>query len=148
MLWYQRIFPSGDRGSGFKGFLTTYEQLLCEVRPEVIETGKRYDDVSPRLAQLVRKGKRRTAGDTRLMKLLAVLVEDYDRRHSLPLDDGSPAEKLRHLLELSGKPAAALIPVFGQRSHVNEALRGKRPNSVEQARKLGTLFSVKPGLFV
>jgi len=127
---------------------TTYEQLLCEVRPEVIETGKRYDDVSVRLAELVRKGNRRTASDTRLMKLLAVLVEDYDRRHSLPLDDSSPAEKLRHLLELSGKPATALISVFGQRSHVNEALTGKRPISVEQARKLGTLFSVKPGLFV
>ena len=128
--------------------MTTYEQLLCEVRPEVIETGKRYDDVSLRLAQLVRKGKRRTAGYTRLMKLLAVLVEDYDRRHSLPLGDSSPAEKLRHLLEISGKPAATLIPVFGQRSHVNEALTGKRRISIEQARNLGALFSVKPGLFV
>jgi HTH-type transcriptional regulator/antitoxin HigA len=127
---------------------TRYEDLLREIRPEVIETGERYDEVSQRLAELVRKGKRRTSSDTRLMKLLAVLVEDYDRRHSLPPDDGSPADKLRHLLEMSGKSPAELAPVFGQRSHVNEALTGKRPISAEQARKLGTLFSVRPGLFV
>lgn len=127
---------------------TMYEELLCEARPEVIETGERYDQVSLRLAELVRKGSRRTASETRLMKLLAVLVEDYDRRHALPPDDSTPAERLGNLLEMSGKPASALIPVFGQRSHVNEALTGKRPISADQARKLGAIFSVKPGLFV
>jgi antitoxin component HigA of HigAB toxin-antitoxin module len=127
---------------------TGYEQLLCEVRPEVIETGKRYGEVSARLAELVRKGNRRTASETRLMKLLAVLVEDYDRRHALPPDDSTPAEKLRYLLEVSGQAAAALLPIFGQRSHVNETLNGKRPISAERARKLGALFSVEPGLFV
>jgi HTH-type transcriptional regulator/antitoxin HigA len=128
--------------------MTVYGRLLCEVRPEMIETAGRYAEVSARLAELVRRGNRRTASETRLMKLLAVLVEDYDRRHALPPDDGTPAEKLRYLLELSGKTAAALTPVFGQRSHANEALNGKRPISTAQARKLGALFGVKPGLFV
>lgn len=127
---------------------TVYEQLLCEARPEVIETDGRYDEVSARLADLVGKGNRRTANETRLMKLLAVLVEDYDRRHALPPDNSTPAERLRYLLESSGKPAAVLIPVFGQRSHANEALNGKRPISTGQARKLGVLFSVRPGHFV
>jgi HTH-type transcriptional regulator/antitoxin HigA len=114
----------------------------------MIETEGRYAEVSARLAELVRRGNRRTASQTRLMKLLAVLVEDYDRRHALPPDDGTPAERLRYLLEASGKTTSALIPVFGQRSHANEALNGKRPISAEQARKLGTIFSVRPGLFV
>ena len=127
---------------------TMYEELLCEVRPEAIETDERYDQVSLRLAELVRKGSRRTASETRLMKLLAVLVEDYDHRQALPPDDSTPAEKLGYLLEMSGKPMSALIPVFGQRSHVNEALTGKRPISAAQARKLGAIFSVRPGLFV
>jgi len=73
--------------------------------------------------------------------------EDYDRRHSLPPDKSSPAET-RYLLDVSGKPASALTSVFGQRSHVNEALTGKRPISADQARRLDALFSVKPGLFV
>lgn len=127
---------------------TMYEELLCEVRPEVIETGERYQQVSSRLAELVRKGRRRAASETRLMRLLAVLVEDYDRRHALPPDDSVPAEKLGYLLELSGKPPSVLMAVFGQRSHVNEALTGKRPISAEQARKLGAIFNVRPGFFV
>lgn len=127
---------------------TVYDRLLREVRPEVIETEERYAEVSARLAELVRKGTRRTVSETRLLRLLAVLVEDYDRRHAMPPDDGTPAERLRYLLEASGRTATALIPVFGQRSHANEALNGKRPISLEQARKLGALFGVQPGLFV
>ncbi len=126
---------------------TMYEELLREVRPEVIETDEHYDQVSLRLAELVRKD-RRTASETRLMKLLAVLVEDYDRRHALPPDPSTPAERLGYLLEMSGKPASSLIPVFGQRSHVNEALSGKRPISAEHARKLGAIFGLRPGFFV
>lgn len=127
---------------------TMYDELLCEARPEVIETGTRYEQVTVHLADLVRKGTRRSASETRLMKLLAVLVEDYDRRHALPPDDSTPAETLAYLLNESGQAASALLPVFGQRSHVHEALTGKRPISAEQARKLGAIFSVRPGLFV
>lgn len=128
--------------------MTVYEQLLCEVRPEVIETDERYQEVTARLAGLAAKGSRRTANETRLMRLLAVLVEDYDRRHALPPDDSTPAERLRYLLDASGRPPSALVPIFGQRSHVNEALNGKRPLSAEHARKLGEFFGVRPGLFV
>ena len=118
------------------------------MRTEAIETGERYDQVSLRLAELVRKGSRRAASETRLMKLLAVLVEDYDRRHALPPDDSTPAERLGYLLEMSGKPASALIPVFGQSSHVNEALTGSRPISAGHARKLAAIFRVRPGFFI
>ena len=51
-------------------------------------------------------------------------------------------------MEHSGKKTAELLPVFGQRSHVNEALNGKRRVSAEQARKLGKIFGVNPGLFL
>jgi antitoxin component HigA of HigAB toxin-antitoxin module len=83
-----------------------------------------------------------------LLRLLALLVEDYDRRHALPPDDAPAAERLRYLLDVSGRTPADLLPIFGQRSHVNEALNGKRPLSAEQARKLGALFGLKPGYFL
>jgi hypothetical protein len=60
--------------------MTAYEALLCEIRPEVIETGEQYDAVRARLAELVRSGRRRTSEEARLMRLLAVLVEDYAHR--------------------------------------------------------------------
>jgi HTH-type transcriptional regulator/antitoxin HigA len=126
----------------------TYEQLLIEALPEAIQTEAQYEALGARLGDLVGKGRARTGNETRLMHLLMVLVEDYDRRHTLPPDDSTPAELLQFLLEHSGKRPADLLPVFGQRSHVNEALNGKRPISADQARKLGALFCVKPGLFI
>ncbi len=128
--------------------MTAYEALLCKARPEVIETDEQYEAVVARLAELVRHGRRRTVAEARLMRLLAVLVEDYDRRHALPTGESTPAERLKYLLETSGRTPADLRGVFGQRSHVNEALNGRRPISAEQARKLATIFSVKPGVFI
>jgi antitoxin component HigA of HigAB toxin-antitoxin module len=83
-----------------------------------------------------------------LMRLFALLIENYDRRHALPPDEATPAERLAFPLEHSGKAPADLIPVFGQRSHVNEALNGKRKISAEQARKLAKIFSVNAGVFI
>jgi HTH-type transcriptional regulator/antitoxin HigA len=127
---------------------TAYVALLCETRPEVIETHEQYEAVSARLAELVRKGGRRTVAESRFMRLLGVLVEDYDRRHALPPSDITPAQRLNYLLESSDRAPSDLLDVFGQRSHVHEALKGKRPISAAQARKLAVIFHVKPGLFI
>jgi HTH-type transcriptional regulator/antitoxin HigA len=126
----------------------TYEELLIEALPQAIETQAQYDAIARRFGDLVGKGRARSAEETKLMRLLALLVEDYDRRHALPPDKSTPAEKLQFLLEHSGKTASDLRPVFGQRSHVHEALTGKRSISASQARKLGRLFGVAPGLFL
>ncbi len=100
-----------------------------------------------RLGDLVAKGRARSTEETKLLRLLALLVEDYDRRRALPPDKSTPAEKLQFLLEHSGRTAADLRSVFGQRSHVHEALTGKRSISAPHARKLGQLFRGSPGLF-
>ena len=126
----------------------TYGKLLCDALPVVIETAPQYDLISTRLSALVRKGRGRTIGETKLMKLLAVLIRDYDERNALPPTKMTPQEAIGFLLEHSGKTAADLLSVFGQRSHVAEALSGKRKISAGQARKLPKTFSVNPGLFI
>src|SRR5664279_3624531 len=113
----------------------TYEELLIETLPQVIETEVQYRQMVRRFGDLVGKGPARSAEQTKLLRLLALLVEDYDRRHTLPPDNSTPAEKLQFLLEHSGKTATDLQPVFGQRSHVHEALTGKRSISAPQDRK-------------
>ncbi len=125
----------------------TYQQLLRETLPQVIETDEQYQQIGARLGDLVGKGRSRTPDETKIMRLLALLVEDYDRRHAMPPDYSTAAERLQFLMEHSGKTPADLLPVFGQRSHVNEALNGKRPIGAQHARKLGKLFRVDPGLF-
>jgi HTH-type transcriptional regulator/antitoxin HigA len=126
----------------------TYQQLLVETVPEVIGSEAQYRDIGARLGDLVGKGRSRSGEETRLMRLLAVLVEDYDRRHAMPPDTSSPAERLRFLLEHSGRRPSDLVPVFGQRSHVNEALNGRREISLAKARRLAKLFGVKTAIFI
>ena len=126
----------------------TYQELLIETLPQAIRTEAQYRQIARRFGDLVGKGRARSAEETRLLRLLALLVEDYDRRHALPSDNSTPAEKLQFLLEHSGKTATDLQPVFGQRSHAHEALTGKRSISAPQARKLSQLFCVSPGLFL
>ena len=74
----------------------------------MIETEEQYDSAAVRLSELVRKGRRRTADETRLMKLLAVLVGDYDERNALPPAGMAAAEALQYLLEQSGKTVVDL----------------------------------------
>jgi HTH-type transcriptional regulator/antitoxin HigA len=128
--------------------LTAYEELLLKTKPEVIETRERYETVLRRVADLTRAGRRRTPEETKLFRLLSLLIQDYDRRHALPPDEATPAERLEYLLEVSGKTPADLLPVFGQRSHVNEALNGKHPISADQAHTLGQMFHLNSGYFV
>lgn len=126
----------------------TYPELLVEALPSAIETAEEYERLHKRLVGLVGKGRKRSGDETKLMHLLMVLVEDFDRRHPFPADASTPSERLRYLLEASGREQRDLVPVFGQRSHVNEALHGKRPISATQARKLGTMFHLNPGYFL
>jgi len=124
-----------------------YERLLAETTPARVQNGEEYNLICSRFGDLLGR-RRRTAAEDKLMDLLGVLIEDYDRRNSLPPEESTPADRLQFLLEHSGKTPADLLPVFGQRSHVNEAINGKRKISAEQARKLAKLFSVQPGLFI
>jgi HTH-type transcriptional regulator/antitoxin HigA len=41
-----------------------------------------------------------------------------------------------------------LLPVFGSRSRVSEAVNGKRAISKSQAKRLGEFFSVSPAAFI
>ena len=126
-----------------------YADLLRETLPEVIEDFEQYRAMGQRFGNLVGKQRKRSKEETKLMRLLGLLLQDYDRRHASPREGCSPAELLKFLTEESGQPASALLaPIFGSRSHVSEALNGKRPIGADQARKLGELFHVKPGLFI
>jgi HTH-type transcriptional regulator/antitoxin HigA len=127
----------------------TYEELLTEVLPQVIEDDKQYDRLHARFGELLARSKKdRTPEETKLMRLLGLLIEDYDRRHALPPLDEPPADRLQYLLEISGKKPADLIPIFSTKSHVSEALSGKRPISADQARQLGAMFKLNPGYFI
>ena len=97
-----------------------------------IETYKQREQVGDRYGVLVGKGRKRTPPETGLMRLLALLIEDYDRRHGMPPDDSTPAERLQFLMVHSVKRAADFLPIFGQpceRSHQRQAADQRRPGA-------------------
>jgi len=124
-----------------------YQDLLTETLPARISDDAEYDRLYARFLELFRQHHRANA-EQRLYSLLSVFIEDYDRRNGLPPTNDTPADRLNYLLEISQKTRADLLPIFGQRSHVNEALNGRRPISAEQARKLGKMFHLNPGYFI
>jgi hypothetical protein len=64
--------------------------LLIETLPQAIETEAQYRQIGRRFGELVRKSQARSAEEVELLRLLALLVEDYERRHPLP-PDSSPS---------------------------------------------------------
>ena len=71
----------------------TYEELLLEALPKRIEKDADYDRLHRRLSELMRLRKRSTA-ETELFHLLVLLIQDYDRRHALPPEESTPAQRL------------------------------------------------------
>jgi len=121
--------------------------LLAEAAPRVIASGDELERVSLLLEPLLKKGEMRTPEENALCELLFKLIDDYQERHTI-IPELAPSEMLRALLDESGKRQADLVPIFGSRSRVSDAVNGKRAISKEQAKRLGEYFRVSPAAFI
>lgn len=125
-----------------------YTRLLDKAVPVVIETAPEYERLLAAIEAIVDKDDEdMTAEEGRLLKLLAMLVEDYEDR-KIKLPRSKPHKMLAHLLEERGLKPSALWPVVGSRSRVSEILSGKRSISKQQAKRLADFFRVPVELFI
>jgi HTH-type transcriptional regulator / antitoxin HigA len=124
-----------------------YVALLAEAAPRVITSVDELERASQLVEPLLKKGESRTPEESALCDLLLKLIDDYQERHTI-IPDLSPHELLQALLEESGKRQADLLPIFGSRSRVSDAVNGKRAISKEQAKRLGEYFRVSPAAFI
>lgn len=69
------------------------------------------------------------------LEVLALLVEDYERR-AFPLPDPDPVEAIRFRMEQLGLEQKDLVPILGSRSRVSEVLNRKRTLTLDMIRKL------------
>jgi len=113
----------------------------------VIETPEELERLAREIEPLLDKGDRRTIEEEELCRLVLGLIGDYQRAHKL-VPALKPPELLQALLEESGKRQADLLPVFGSRSRVSDAVNGKRAISKAQAKRLGELFHLSPAAFI
>ena len=124
-----------------------YAALLSETLPRVIATPEELERLARQIEPLLDKGERRTPEEEALCCLSLKLIDDYQQtRRSIP--EMKPHELLQALLEESGKREADLLPLFGSRSRVSDAVNGKRAISKSQAKRLGEFFSVSPAAFI
>jgi HTH-type transcriptional regulator / antitoxin HigA len=123
-----------------------YPQLLAEFVPQAIDSELEYDRALAIAERLTFK-KDRTEAEIKFLKLVVVLIEDYETEH-YPMDNVTPHELLQHLMETNDTRQADLVGLIGSRGIVSEVVNGKRAISKAQAKVLGEFFSVSPGLFI
>ncbi|WP_310488372.1 transcriptional regulator [Chamaesiphon sp. VAR_69_metabat_338] len=123
-----------------------YPQLLAEFVPQAIDSEAEYDRALAIAERLTFK-QDKTAAEIKLLKLIVVLIEDYETEH-YPMEHVTPHELLQHLMESNNTRQADLVGLIGSRGVVSEVVNGKRAISKAQAKALGEFFDVSPGLFI
>jgi HTH-type transcriptional regulator/antitoxin HigA len=124
-----------------------YAELLSATLPRIIENDAELERVAQTVEPLLDKGKRRTREEEALCRLLLRLIEDYQQANRA-IPRLPPSEALLALLEARNLRQADLLPIFGSRSRISDAVNGKREISKAHARKLAEFFSVSPDLFI
>jgi HTH-type transcriptional regulator/antitoxin HigA len=71
------------------------------------------------------------------LEVLALLVEDYERRH-FPVESPDPIDFLLNVMEWRGLTRKDLDPYIGTRARVAEVLNRVRPLTLEMIRRLST----------
>jgi HTH-type transcriptional regulator / antitoxin HigA len=69
------------------------------------------------------------------LEVLALLVEDYERR-TFPFEEPDPIAAIHFRLEQTGMEPKDLVPILGSRSRVSEILNRKRSLSLDMIRRL------------
>jgi HTH-type transcriptional regulator / antitoxin HigA len=127
-----------------------YMELIHQFPLRPLRTAAEYDAAQRVLDTLaVRDEATLTSGESDYLDVLSDLVEKYDDvHHQMPLNAGTPLERLRHLIEQSGMSASDLGRLLGTRTLGTALLAGKRELSKTHIRTLSEHFKVDPGYFL
>ncbi len=124
-----------------------YRRLLSRTMPVVIETEEENERMLAIVEKLMDKGENLSPEEDKLLKLLARLIEDFEKRYYRP-EDATPLEVLQHLMESRDVKQTHLWEVFGSKGIASEVLSGKRGISKSHARALADYFHVAADMFI
>lgn len=126
--------------------LTSYDRLLTEVHPRVPKTEKDNERLIAVLKNLHDKD-RTTPEENELIKLLLVLIEDFEESH-YATKKAEPHEFLREIMLNHDVKPKDLYEIFGSKGTTSEVLRGKRAISKAAAKALAKKFNLSIDLFL
>ncbi|MBI4533888.1 MAG: transcriptional regulator [Candidatus Melainabacteria bacterium] len=125
-----------------------YKRLISQQLPHVIESKEEHEKALNLVYELMTKGTTRSPEETALLKLLNVLISDYERRLNLfPTDDVSPLDVLRHLMESNNHTAKDLWGI-ADKAVISKILSAERSISKSVAKGLAEFYNVPAGLFI
>lgn len=124
-----------------------YGALLSDALPAVIETEKQNEQYLAIVEQLMSTGENLSPEEETLLKLLAHLIEDFERRYYKPRR-ATPLEVLHELMAANDLKQSDLVPIFGSKGITSEVVNGKRGISKANAKALAKFFNVSPAVFI
>jgi HTH-type transcriptional regulator/antitoxin HigA len=124
-----------------------YAELLARTLPTVVETEEQNEQLLQHISGLLGKGNGLSAEERELLRLMVLLVENFENRH-YSLKAATPNERLRELMQARGLAPHDLWPIFGSKGVASEVLNSKRAISKANARALAKFFNVSAELFL
>jgi HTH-type transcriptional regulator/antitoxin HigA len=127
-----------------------YSSLLVEVLPSVITGEKELDRFTDEIDRLITKENKEgplSPEEDKLLELLSFLVESYEDEH-YPINEASPNEVLKFLMEQNDLKQKDLLPIFGSSGIASEVVNGKRAISKTQAKALAQRFGISAEVFI
>ena len=118
-----------------------YGKLLAETLPVSITDDSEWKRLRQIFSSLMKKGEHLSPEEGKLLELLAVLIEEYEKK-KFPLEPLPPHIVLRTLLEENELRQKELIPIFRTEPIISEVLSGKRAIGKNKAKELAEFFHV------
>ena len=123
-----------------------YARLLAESLPTVVDSEGLNELYLEQVSELLRREDSLSPAETQLMKLLTLLIEDFEEKHYAVPRSG-PLATVRFLMDQHSLKQKDLTDIFGTPSITSEVLSGKRELNKEHIRQLSKRFKVSPELF-
>jgi mRNA interferase HigB len=123
-----------------------YGNLLKQTQPTVIQSEEQNEVVINELERLSSQADP-TPEQQELIKLLTVLVEEFENRNYGPTQHGDAVDIVVELMHAHGLKQKDLADIFGSEGGVSDVVRRKRNLTMNQIKKLSRRFNVPADLF-
>ena len=124
-----------------------YAELLAAALPVKIEDEQQHQRMLAFAERLMMKGEQLSLEEEAMLKLLAHLIEDYERRVYQP-EKATPLEVLTELMAARDLKQSDLWPILKSKSVTSEIVNGKRGISKANAKALAAFFHVPADVFL
>jgi len=126
-----------------------YVKILTEIKPKPIRSEVEKKHFLGLLNDLMSIDEDKlTEEQANLLELLALLIEDYEKKNYQIPQQATPNDILKELMECNGLQQKDLLDIFGSKGIISEVINNKRSISKQQAKALGRRFNVSPALFI